>query len=112
MFQIYFILFWMLIGQTPGKYLMGLRIIKTDGSRVTIGACIRRLIGYYISAILLLGYILVLFDDRRQAFHDKFAGTFVIYAWSFDKNLERGQPVMMRAQQLRRKASSKNATAA
>ena len=83
--QGYYILFWMLIGQTPGKYLMGLRIVRLDGSRVTIGVCIRRLIGYYISAILFIGYIMVLFDDRRQAFHDKFAGTFVIYAWSFDK---------------------------
>ena len=52
--QVYVILFWMLIGQTPGKYLMGLRIIRIDGSRVTIGVCIRRLIGYYISAILML----------------------------------------------------------
>ena len=55
--QGYYILFWMLIGQTPGKYLMGLRIVRVDGSRVTIGVCIRRLIGYYISAILFIGYI-------------------------------------------------------
>ena len=38
---------------------------------------------------------MVLFDDRRQAFHDKFAGTFVIYAWSFDKKLQRSQPILM-----------------
>ncbi len=104
--QGYYILFWMLIGQTPGKYLMGLRIVRLDGSRVTIGVCIRRLIGYYISAILFIGYIMVLFDDRRQAFHDKFAGTFVIYAWSFDKKLQRSQPILMRAQQRRSKNSS------
>lgn len=104
--QGYYILFWMLIGQTPGKYLMGLRIVRVDGSRVTIGVCIRRLIGYYISAILFIGYLMVLFDDRRQAFHDKFAGTFVIYAWSFDKKLQRGRPILIRAQQRQRKNSS------
>jgi len=108
LWQGYYILFWMLLGQTPGKYLMGLRIVKVDGSRVTIGAAIRRLIGYYISAILLLGYIWVLFDDRRQGFHDKFAGTFVIYAWSYDKNLERGLPIQMRARKRRRKIATPN----
>ncbi len=104
--QTYWIFFWMLAGQTPGKRLMGLRIVKVDGSRVTISACIRRLVGYYISAILFLGFLWVLIDGRRQGFHDKLAGTFVLYAWSFDKNLERGQSAMTEVQRRARRQAS------
>lgn len=97
----YFILFWMLTGQTPGHYLMGLRVVRTDGGRVTIGVAIRRLAGLYVSAILFLGYLWILWDDKRQGWHDKIAGTYVVYAWSFDKELERGRPLEARAQQKR-----------
>lgn len=73
--------FWLLAGQTPGKRVMGLRIVRTDGQRLTLGNCVRRTIGYWISAILFLGYLWVLVDNRRQGFHDKIAGTFVVYTW-------------------------------
>ena len=72
---------WLLAGQTPGKRVMGLRIVRTDGQRLTLGNCVRRIIGYWISAILFLGYLWVLVDNRRQGFHDKIAGTFVVYTW-------------------------------
>ncbi len=36
-------------------------------------------LGYYLSAIpLLLGFVWVAFDKRKQGFHDKLAGTFVV----------------------------------
>jgi uncharacterized RDD family membrane protein YckC len=73
--------FWLLAGQTPGKRVMGLRIVRTDGQRLTLGNCVLRVFGYWISAILFLGYLWVLVDNRRQGFHDKIAGTFVVYTW-------------------------------
>lgn len=73
--------FWMLAGQTPGKYLMGLRIVLTDGEALHLGNAIRREIGYIISAILFIGFLWILLDNRRQGFHDKLAGTFVVYSW-------------------------------
>jgi uncharacterized RDD family membrane protein YckC len=73
--------FWLLAGQTPGKRIMGVRIVCTDGDRVHLGNAIRREIGYLISATLFLGYLWVLFDNRRQAWHDKLAGTLVVYSW-------------------------------
>ena len=72
---------WMLTGQTVGKWIMGVRIVRTDGGRLRFGNCVRRQIGYYISAILFLGYLWVLVDNRRQGFHDKLSGSFVVYAW-------------------------------
>ena len=78
----YPIAFWMLVGQTPGKALMGLRVVRIDGRQLTFGCALRRCLGYGVStAALCLGFAWVLVDERRQAWHDKFAGTCVIYAW-------------------------------
>jgi uncharacterized RDD family membrane protein YckC len=71
----------MLAGQTPGKYLMGLRIVRTDTDRIRLGNAVLREIGYVLSGILFLGYLWILFDNRRQGFHDKLAGTLVVYSW-------------------------------
>lgn len=73
--------FWLLAGQTPGKRAMGVRIVRTDGQRMVFGNALRREIGYWLSAILFLGYLWVIVDNRRQAFHDKLAGTLVLYSW-------------------------------
>ena len=40
-----------------------------------------RLKAIAVSAILFLGYLWILFDNRRQGFHDKLAGTIVVYSW-------------------------------
>ena len=78
---VYDIGFWMLAGQTPGKYLMGLRIVRTDGDRIKLWNGVRREVGYVLSGILFLGYLWILFDNRRQGFHDRLAGTLVVYSW-------------------------------
>jgi uncharacterized RDD family membrane protein YckC len=90
---LYYIGFWMLAGQTPGKRLMGVRIVRTDGERITLGPAIRRWVGYWLSAILFLGYLWVLVDDRRQALHDKLAGTLVVYAWPEQEEWGRITPI-------------------
>ena len=80
-FILYDLLFWMLAGQTPGKRFLGVRVVRTDGERLKWGNAIRRKVGYWISAILFLGYLWVLIDNRRQAWHDHLAGTMVLYSW-------------------------------
>jgi len=78
----YFIFFWTLLGQTPGKMLLGLRIVSTEGNNITFGQALRRYIGYYLSALALyIGFLWVLVDNRRQGWHDKLAGTIVVYSW-------------------------------
>lgn len=108
---LYNIGFWMLAGQTPGKRLMGLRIVRTDGKRITIGPAIRRWVGYWISAILFLGYLWVLVDDRRQALHDKLAGTLVVYSWPEEEDWDRITPIrdhVSRFRERRRMSSPKS----
>jgi uncharacterized RDD family membrane protein YckC len=69
-------------GRTPGKALVGLRVLRTDGQRVSFWQAIIRTLSYTLSgATVLLGFLLILIDDRRQALHDKLAGTYVVYAW-------------------------------
>jgi uncharacterized RDD family membrane protein YckC len=78
----YFLFFWVVAGFTPGKGLMGLRVVRADGRPVTIGPAFLRYVGYWISGLFLfLGYVWVIFDGRRQGWHDKLGGTVVIYDW-------------------------------
>jgi uncharacterized RDD family membrane protein YckC len=78
---IYDLSFWMLAGQTPGRGLMGVRIVRADGQRLRLGNAIRRELAYVLSAVLFLGYLWILLDNRRQGWHDKLAGTIVVYSW-------------------------------
>ena len=83
----YFVLFWALVGATPGKQVLGLKIIRTNRQQLGWGRAIVRYIGYWISAIVLfLGFLWVLGDGRRQAWHDKMADTFVVYAWDVPRD--------------------------
>lgn len=84
---LYFSIFWSLGGQTPAQYAMGLRVVRLDGKRMSFGRALLRYIGYYASLLPLgLGYLWVLWDNRRQGFHDKLAGTVVVYAWPARQN--------------------------
>jgi uncharacterized RDD family membrane protein YckC len=96
-FILYDLLFWMLAGQTPGKRFLGVRIVRTDGRRLSWGNAIRRKVGYWISAVLFLGYLWVIIDNRRQAWHDHLAGTLVLYSWPE----QGGTPVTKRLQRFR-----------
>lgn len=76
----YYLFFWTKKnGQTPGKKLMHIRIISTDGSPITFGKAILRLIGYWVSSfIFYIGFLWPLWDPCKQALHDKIANTYVI----------------------------------
>lgn len=67
-------------GATPGKMLMKLKVIGTDGRMpIGYGTAVIRWIGKIISAVvLLLGFIWILFDKEKQGWHDKIANTFVV----------------------------------
>ncbi len=79
---IYTTFFWIFGGQTPGKAILGIRVVRLDGKRMTFMRCVRRFIGYFLSIFSLgLGFLWVLGSDRRQAWEDLLAKTCVIYAW-------------------------------
>ena len=79
----YHVLFWFFAGQTPGKAMLGLRLVTVEGKRVSIPRGLLRYFGYYLSAIpLFAGFWWVLIDDQRQGWHDKLSKTVVIYTWA------------------------------
>ena len=75
----YLVTFWAWRGQTPGKMLTGIKIIRTDSSPITWQYVFLRYLGYIISTITLcIGFIWIAFDDRKQGLHDKIADTYVV----------------------------------
>lgn len=68
-------------GQTPGKKIMGIRVIKVTGQPLQGADAIIRYIGYYINSIvIMIGWVWAIFDENSQGWHDKLAGTYVIRA--------------------------------
>jgi uncharacterized RDD family membrane protein YckC len=76
----YYTFFWTLVGFTPGKALLGLKVVRKDGAKVSFGRSLLRFFAYWISMLpLFLGFFWVLWDSKRQGWHDKIAGTQVLY---------------------------------
>ena len=73
---------WIRYQATPGKIVMRIRIVDAaTGGAPTVWQYVSRYAGYLISGLILgVGYLWVLFDERRQAWHDKIAGTVVVLA--------------------------------
>lgn len=74
------ILFWVWRDATPGKMVIGAKIVDAKtGGKPSTGQFIGRYLSYYISSfVLLLGFIWVGFDAKKQGWHDKLAGTVVV----------------------------------
>jgi len=66
-------------GQTPGKFVMSIRVIKANGSAISDTDAVIRAIGYNASAMFLgLGFIWAFIDRNNQGWHDKLARTYVV----------------------------------
>jgi uncharacterized RDD family membrane protein YckC len=75
----YYLYFWTTSGRTPGKRILGLRVLQIDGSQVNLRTGTLRVVGFFISGLVFgLGFIWAAFDSKRQGWHDKFADTQVI----------------------------------
>lgn len=72
--------FWALTGQTPGMSIVGLRIVSLDESRMDLRIALRRLFGFVLAVITLgLGFLGILFSDRRRGLEDTIGHTEVHY---------------------------------
>jgi uncharacterized RDD family membrane protein YckC len=78
---LYYTLFEALVGATPGKMLMGLKVVMLDGRRCTITAALIRNLLRYVDAMpfgwYFVGAVLILATPRRQRLGDLAAGTVV-----------------------------------
>jgi len=79
-FYAYFVLMTRFFNQTLGKMVFGLKVVDLEGKPLTWGTVIfREWIGRFISATLLVGYIIVAFLPKKQGLHDLFADTTVVH---------------------------------
>lgn len=74
--------FWVARQATPGKMAIGAKIVDSKtGCPASTGQLIGRYLGYYVSSLpFFLGIFWVAFDDKKQGWHDKLAGTVVVRA--------------------------------
>lgn len=76
----YFVALTAAFGQTIGKMALGIKVVDAEGDNPPMTAVLmRETIGKAVSAmVVLVGFIVILFDGKRQGWHDKIAGTFVV----------------------------------
>ena len=66
-------------GQTIGKQMLKIRVIKKDGKPLTaFDVILRNVIGYMLNWTFIFGFVWAFFDRERQGWHDKLARTIVV----------------------------------
>lgn len=79
-FYLYFVLMTKYFHQTLGKMVFGLRVVDLKSEKLTWGTILfREWIGRFISATIVVGYIVVAFLPKKQGLHDLFTDTSVIH---------------------------------
>ena len=71
-------------GATLGKMAIGIKVVRGNGERLTLGRSIGRYFATILSSLtLLIGYLMAAFTDRKQALHDLICDTVVVDRWAF-----------------------------
>jgi len=89
------IIWWFIVaprGQNPGKALVGLRVIRTDGRAARTGWMFVRGLCAIVCSIIpfYLDNLWLLWDKDAQTLHDKLAGTVVVRARGSEHIVEQG----------------------
>lgn len=77
----YYVYFISQKGATLGKQALGIRVqnMETGQNLDVVSAILREVVGKFISGlVLLLGYFWMLWDDKKQTWHDKIAKSVVV----------------------------------
>jgi len=70
---------WRLRGSTIGGIVCGLKVVRLDDRELDWSTAIVRALGCFLSLVVIgFGFIWVAFDDQKQSWHDKIAGTTVV----------------------------------
>ena len=77
----YHIALWAWQSSTVGGIICRIRVVRSDGARLQFtDALVRGLASIFSAAVVGLGWLWILWDPRRQAWHDKIANTYVVRA--------------------------------
>lgn len=70
---------WKLKGTTIGGVICGLKLVRLDDREIDWGVAIVRSLAAFLSFFVVgLGFIWVAFDDEKQSWHDRIAGTTIV----------------------------------
>lgn len=73
-------------GKTPGKAVVGLRVVSKDGSVLSVGRAIGRTLAFPLSLLFFgIGFLGIIFGSEHKALHDVIAKTAVVYDWGSRK---------------------------
>ncbi len=76
---VYSVVMWATKGTTIGGIICGLKVVRLDDRPVDWGVAFVRGLGAFLSlAVFGIGFIWVAFDDEKQSWHDKIAGTTIV----------------------------------
>ena len=76
---LYCVIMWATKGTTIGGIICGLKVVRLDDRPVDWGVAIVRGLSSFLSlAVVGFGFIWVAFDDEKQSWHDKIAGTTIV----------------------------------
>ena len=79
MFAAYCAAMWATKGTTIGGIICSLKVVRLDDRPLDWGVAVVRTLGGFLSLFVAgLGFIWVAFDDEKQSWHDKIAGTTIV----------------------------------
>ncbi len=68
---------------------VGIKVVRSDGERITFLRGVGRYFGFILSSLtLFIGFIMAAFTERKQALHDMLCDTLVVDKWAFTENAE------------------------
>lgn len=75
---------------TLGKMAVGIKVVRENGEPVSFALGIGRYFATLLSSIiLLLGFVMAAFTDRKRALHDMVCNTLVVDRWAYTAHPER-----------------------
>jgi uncharacterized RDD family membrane protein YckC len=75
----YYVYFWTQHGATPGKMALGLKVVRPDGSPISVGQAVGRYFCYILDSIILcIGFAMAGWDPEKRCLHDRLCDTRVI----------------------------------
>jgi uncharacterized RDD family membrane protein YckC len=75
-----FVAFWALVGQTPGMRFLSIHLDAGGSREIGLRRALRRIVAVPLSLLPLgLGFLAILLSPERRGWHDRIAGTMVLY---------------------------------
>jgi len=75
---------------TPGKLAIGIKVVRTDGDRISFLRGFGRYWASFLSLLILgIGFLMAAFTARKQGLHDFICDTLVVDKWAFTSQPER-----------------------